>query len=78
VDGRRPTSQCCGLVTVREPATHYVPIEGMRLLHRSPAAAGRGGTGRPLIDRSYPLAEVPEAMRRLDLGRTRGTIVITL
>jgi NADPH:quinone reductase-like Zn-dependent oxidoreductase len=32
----------------------------------------------PRIDRTYPLAEVPEAMRRLEAGHTRGKLVITV
>jgi NADPH:quinone reductase-like Zn-dependent oxidoreductase len=32
----------------------------------------------PLIGRAYPLAEVPEAMRALEAGSTRGKIVITV
>lgn len=36
------------------------------------------GELRPRIDRSYQLLEVPEALRYLDLGQTRGKIVITV
>ena len=32
----------------------------------------------PVIDRTYPLAEVPEAMRYLEEGHARGKVVITL
>jgi NADPH:quinone reductase-like Zn-dependent oxidoreductase len=32
----------------------------------------------PLIGRTYPLAEVPEAMRALEAGHTRGKLVITM
>jgi NADPH:quinone reductase-like Zn-dependent oxidoreductase len=32
----------------------------------------------PVIDRNYPLAEVPEAIRYLEEGRARGKVVITL
>jgi NADPH:quinone reductase-like Zn-dependent oxidoreductase len=37
-------------------------------------------TGRivPIIDRRYPLAEVPDALRRLGEGRAEGKLVITL
>ena len=31
----------------------------------------------PVIDRTYPLSEVPEAMRYLQEGRARGKIIIT-
>jgi NADPH:quinone reductase-like Zn-dependent oxidoreductase len=33
---------------------------------------------RPLVGRTYPLGEVPEAMRALEAGSTRGKIVITV
>jgi NADPH:quinone reductase-like Zn-dependent oxidoreductase len=36
------------------------------------------GKLRPLIGRIYPLGEVPEAMRVLEAGKTRGKIVITV
>jgi NADPH:quinone reductase-like Zn-dependent oxidoreductase len=32
----------------------------------------------PVIDRTYPLAEVPEAIRYLQEGRARGKVVITV
>ena len=32
----------------------------------------------PLVGRTYPLGEVPEAMRALEAGKTRGKIVITV
>jgi len=32
----------------------------------------------PPIDRTYPLAEVPDAMRYLETGEARGKIVITI
>ena len=36
------------------------------------------GTLTPVVDRSFPLAEVPAAVRALELGRARGRIVITI
>ena len=36
------------------------------------------GTLTPRIGRTYPLGEVPEAMRALEAGNTRGKIVITV
>ena len=32
----------------------------------------------PTVDRSYPLREVPEAIRYLPEGRARGKVVITV
>jgi len=36
------------------------------------------GTVRPVIDRRYPLAEVPDALRYLEAGHALGKIVITV
>jgi NADPH:quinone reductase-like Zn-dependent oxidoreductase len=35
------------------------------------------GSVRPVIDRTYPLADVVEALRHVDEGRARGKVVIT-
>jgi NADPH:quinone reductase-like Zn-dependent oxidoreductase len=37
-----------------------------------------GGKVTPLIGRTYPLDDVPAAIRRLAAGHTRGKIVITV
>jgi NADPH:quinone reductase-like Zn-dependent oxidoreductase len=37
-----------------------------------------GGRVKPVIDRRYPLSEVPEALRYLQEGHSRGKIVITM
>jgi len=36
------------------------------------------GTFTPVIDRTYPLAQVPEAIRYLEEGHARGKVVITV
>jgi NADPH:quinone reductase-like Zn-dependent oxidoreductase len=36
------------------------------------------GKIRPVIDRCYPLSEVPDAMRYLEAGHAQGKIVITV
>ena len=36
------------------------------------------GKVTPVIDRSYSLSEVPEAIRYLEEGHARGKVVITL
>lgn len=36
------------------------------------------GTITPAIDRTFPLAQVPEAMRYFDAGKARGKVVITI
>ena len=33
---------------------------------------------RPMIDRTYPLAEVVDALRQVDEGRARGKVVLTV
>jgi len=36
------------------------------------------GKVRPVIDRTYPLSEAPEALRYLEKGHARGKVVITV
>jgi NADPH:quinone reductase-like Zn-dependent oxidoreductase len=36
------------------------------------------GAAVPVIDRSYPLAEAPEAFRYFGTGRVQGKVVITI
>jgi NADPH:quinone reductase-like Zn-dependent oxidoreductase len=36
------------------------------------------GSVRPVIDRTYPLSEAPEAIRYLETGRARGKVVISV
>jgi NADPH:quinone reductase-like Zn-dependent oxidoreductase len=36
-----------------------------------------GGKVTPVIDRTYPLSEAPDAMRHLETGHARGKVVIT-
>jgi len=36
------------------------------------------GKVTPVIDKAYPLSEVPEALRHLEEGHARGKVVITL
>jgi NADPH:quinone reductase-like Zn-dependent oxidoreductase len=36
------------------------------------------GKVRPVIDRQYPLSDVPEAIRYLEQGHARGKVVITV
>ena len=37
-----------------------------------------GGKVTPVIDRTYPLSDVPEAIRHMREGRARGKLVITV
>ena len=36
------------------------------------------GKLRPIIERTYPLTEVPDAMRRIETGRVQGKLVVTV
>jgi NADPH:quinone reductase-like Zn-dependent oxidoreductase len=36
------------------------------------------GKVTPVIDKTYPLSETPEAFRYLDTGHARGKVVITV
>ena len=36
------------------------------------------GQVTPIIDRMYPLVEVPDAMRHLEAGQARGKIAISI
>jgi NADPH:quinone reductase-like Zn-dependent oxidoreductase len=36
------------------------------------------GTVTPVIDRTYPLIEAPDAIRYLEEGHARGKIVVTV
>jgi NADPH:quinone reductase-like Zn-dependent oxidoreductase len=38
----------------------------------------RDGKVTPVIDRTYPLSEAPEAIRYLETGRARGKVIVTM
>jgi len=50
---------------------HYSGLERLAEL----AAAGQVA---PCVEQSYPLAQVPDAIRRLKAGNIRGQVVITI
>jgi NADPH:quinone reductase-like Zn-dependent oxidoreductase len=37
-----------------------------------------GGKVKPILDKRYPLSQVPEALRYLGEGHARGQVVITM
>jgi NADPH:quinone reductase-like Zn-dependent oxidoreductase len=43
-----------------------------------PSGLIEAGKATPVIDRTYPLSEVPAAIRYLERGHARGKIVITV
>jgi len=50
---------------------HHTYLEALRPLIEA-------GQVTPAVDKTYPLAEVPDAMRHLEAGHARGKIVITI
>ena len=42
------------------------------------AELAEAGRLTPVVDRTFPLSEVPEAIRYLVAGRARGKVVITI
>jgi NADPH:quinone reductase-like Zn-dependent oxidoreductase len=61
---------------VREPGTLRQADRGDRL--RVLTELIEAGKITPVIDRTFPLSEVPEAMRYLESGRAKGKVVITV
>jgi NADPH:quinone reductase-like Zn-dependent oxidoreductase len=39
---------------------------------------GDAGAVRPVVDRTYPLAEAPDAIRAIATGHARGKAVVTV
>jgi NADPH:quinone reductase-like Zn-dependent oxidoreductase len=62
---------------VHQRLTFYVAKERASDLERLTELI-EAGKLTPSIDRTYPLDQVPEAMRRLDTGKARGKIAITI
>jgi NADPH:quinone reductase-like Zn-dependent oxidoreductase len=58
-------------LTMLASKEHYTHVEAVSRF----IEAGRVA---PIIDRTYPLEEVPDAMRLLESGRVRGKIAITI
>lgn len=74
--GRQAWSQIVGMTTrqkFRSPLA-LVNQEDLRVLKELLEA----GKLRPVVDRRYPLAEVPSAVRALASGHSRGKTVITI
>jgi NADPH:quinone reductase-like Zn-dependent oxidoreductase len=58
-------------LTVLGPKEHYTVLERLTELIED-------GRLVPVIEQTYPLSEMPDAMRHLQSGRTRGKLVITV
>jgi NADPH:quinone reductase-like Zn-dependent oxidoreductase len=62
---------------VKQRLTMLVAKENARDLERLTEVI-EAGEVTPVIDRTYPLDQTPEAMRYMDEGKTRGKLVITI
>jgi NADPH:quinone reductase-like Zn-dependent oxidoreductase len=62
---------------LRQRLTNFVARQRAADLERL-AELLEAGTVRPAIDGTYPLAEVPEAMRHLVAGKVSGKVAITV
>jgi NADPH:quinone reductase-like Zn-dependent oxidoreductase len=58
-------------LTMLASKEHYADLEPLSRLIEA-------GQVTPVIDKTYPLAEVPDAMRHLEAGHARGKIAITI
>jgi NADPH:quinone reductase-like Zn-dependent oxidoreductase len=58
-------------LAMKTPREHYSDLERL-------AALIEAGELTPVIDKTYPLHQAPDAMRRLEAGHARGKLVITL
>jgi NADPH:quinone reductase-like Zn-dependent oxidoreductase len=58
-------------LTMKTPNEHYADLQRLAQLIDA-------GDLTPVIDRTYPLHQAPDAMQHLQAGRTRGKLVITV
>ena len=58
-------------LTMLGPKEHYTVLERLTELIED-------GQLVPVIEQTYPLSEMPDAMRHLEAGRARGKLVITV
>jgi NADPH:quinone reductase-like Zn-dependent oxidoreductase len=72
--GPRPTRPQQDLAATLQQAV----LAARRLLSPHTRDGVEAGKLTPLVGRTYPLGEGPEAMRALDAGSTRGKLVITV
>jgi NADPH:quinone reductase-like Zn-dependent oxidoreductase len=71
------SSTLCGRILRRAPSID-VSGPGKQELMAELAELLAAGKIAPIIDRTYPLAEAPEAIDYLASGQARGRIVITM
>ena len=58
-------------LTILAPKEHYTFLERLTELIEDDRLV-------PAVERTYPLSEMPDAMRQLVAGRARGKLVITI
>ena len=67
--------------TAAGPGTEAIGSEPSKEHHSHIEEVSRfmeAGQVAPIVDRTYPLAEVPDAMGHLEAGQARGKIAITV
>lgn len=65
-------------VPVRGSEASRAGLEGQARGPRHPAELIEAGTLTPVIDRTYPLIEAPDAIRHLEGGHAAGKIAIRI
>ena len=77
-----PATLLCGAMFVISPfVSHLHPFRGAKdpgdrlTVLKELIEAGKL---TPVVDRTFPLSDVPEAVRYLETGQARGKIVITV
>ena len=63
---------------VRAPEAGHLDLEGRKEDLEALRELLEAGKATAVVDRTFPLREVPEAIRYLREGRARGKVVITL
>ncbi len=76
--GSRPAVACARRLHVHSPAADGPALQGTFQRPRIPCRADRAGTITPSVGTTYPLDQVPQAMRDLEGGRVRGKIAIVV
>jgi len=62
---------------VRQRLTMFVATVHRADLDRLTALVSEGKV-TPILERTYPLAQAPDAMRRMEAGQARGKVAITV
>ena len=76
--GNGAHAESAHVVAVRPPATARVLVAAEERGPRRSETLVEAGKVTPVIDRTYPLSEVPDAMRYLEQQHPGGKLVITM